>query len=201
MKSRIALNDGCINLCSTLQWNWMQFLPWVTGMTVAEIGRKFSQWIGEIERADGTMDFRWALIIPRDPKSRELYVLVGGLSSGSWWFWTRRWAAIMGDRELRAGLIYGSPWEKRRLASVLKELLAGKRADFELRLGPRTISCSRTMDVDESGMPPGGAALLAPALRQRSKPFEQLTLAFPVTRDSAKRTSELRKNKNREWSQ
>ena len=107
MKSKVALNEGCIKLCSALPWNWMQFLPWVTGMTVAEIGRKFSQWIGEIETADGTLDFRWALIIPQNPNSRELYVLVGGLSSGSWWFWTRRWAAIMGNRALRAGLIYG----------------------------------------------------------------------------------------------
>jgi len=107
MKSSEAVNDGFIKACSSLQWNWLEFLPWVTGMTVAEIGGKFRDWIGEIERADGTMDFRWALIIPRDAKSRELYVLIGGLSSGSWWFWTRRWAAIMGDRQLRAGLIYG----------------------------------------------------------------------------------------------
>jgi len=158
-------------------------------MTVAEIGGKFRDWIGEIERADGTMDFRWALIIPRDAKSRELYVLIGGLSSGSWWFWTRRWAAIMGDRQLRAGLIYGFPREKRRLALVLRELLGGKRFDFEMRIGPKTISRSRTMDVDESGMPAGGEALLTPEPRKDAKPkwtCEQLLLPYPAPRDLAK---------------
>jgi hypothetical protein len=189
VKSNEGVNEGFIKSCSAQQWNWVQFLPWVMGMTVAEIGGKFSQWIGEIERADGTMDFRWALMIPRDLNAQGFYAFVGGLSSGSWWFWTRRWAAIMGDRELRGGLIYGFPGEKRRLAPVLRELLAEKRFDFEMRIGPKTISRSRMMDVDESGMPAGGEALLIPAARKKSppgEPYEQLVLPYPALRNSAR---------------
>jgi hypothetical protein len=189
MKSKILANEGCIKFCSALQWNWMQFLPWAAGMTVAEVDKKFTQWIGEIEKADGTMGFRWARIIPRDGNVREFYAMVGGLGSGAWWVWTRRWATINGNRELRAGLIYGFPREKRRIAPVLQELLVGKKFDFEMRMGPKTISRSRKLELDEFGMPLGGEALLIPTSRQNANQevtCEQLTFSYPRPLDSAK---------------
>lgn len=179
-----AANEHFIKMCAIVRWNWLLSLPWAAGMTMAEIGEKLKSWISEIETADGTMGFRFALIIPRDQTSREFHVLVGGLGSGKWWYWTRRWAAIMGDRQLRGSLLYGFPGEKRGPTSALKHLLVGKKFDFEMRIGPATIQCSRMMDVDESGMPIGGEALLIPVASKKTHAGSfctQLGFQFPTS--------------------
>jgi|SRR5579862_6442301 len=189
MKFSKAANEYFIKMCSTLPWNWMVSLPWAVGMTVAEVGEKLKVWIGEIEVADGTMDFRFALIIPRDPTSRDFYILVGGLGSGKWWYWTRRWAALMGDRQLRAGLIYGFPGEKRGPTLALKQLLIGKKFNFEIRLGPKGITRSRKMNSDEFGWPVGGETLITVEPQTKSMPGrqrEQPTFDFPAPETATK---------------
>src|SRR5579864_8738268 len=114
-----AVNENFIKICAIVRWNWMLSLPWAAGMTVTQVGETLKAWIGEIEVADGTMDFRIALITPRDPAVHEFYILVGGLGTGTWWFWTRRWAVMMGDQQLRGALKYRFPGEKRGPALAL----------------------------------------------------------------------------------
>jgi hypothetical protein len=156
-------NKSLMQCCLAWQWDWMAVLQLPAGATMTEGERWFRKWIGEIEQADGTMAFRWLKLTPKIATNaeREFHVLVGGLSSGEWWFWTKRWSAIVGDREARGGYEYSYKKEGNRLRSTIREILDGQQFDAELRLGPMTIRHKRTMKVDENGMPRNGHTLIA----------------------------------------
>jgi hypothetical protein len=118
------------------------------------------RWVREIEEADGTLHFRWLLLIPRQHTGpdTQAYFAVGGLSSGDSRFWVRRWTVITGNPQSRCFARYRliRPYGA-KVSQIFEELLDGKRigTDFLLRiqLGPEHIQKRRSFKTDEHGMP------------------------------------------------
>jgi len=151
-----AIGSNFLNWCARQGWDWLFVLVVAATATPEEVDGNFRRWIQEIERADGTLDFCWIRLVPVDCKGslRESYVLVGGLSSGEWWYWAKRWKAINSHADGHAGVLY-SPRRRRgiRLNSALHELLSKIDFDVQMQLGVRFIRRRRTLKVDEDGLP------------------------------------------------
>jgi hypothetical protein len=153
-----AITKRLMGCCLAWRWDWMVVLLLPGAASASERDGWFRQWIGEIEQADGTLGFRWIRFIPKKSRSdkHEFFVLVGGLSSAEWWFWTKRWSEIVGDPEARGAFEYSYRQNGNRLRSIVNSVLDDQKFDVEVRLGPMTIRRSRTMKVDEDGMPRNG---------------------------------------------
>jgi hypothetical protein len=142
--------------CSNQPWDWLMGLPFSRESGGFDDPRlKVWAWLREIETADATRFFRWVKLVPREFRrlTEGCYVLVGGLGSGEWWYWTRRWTAMNDDVEVR-------PWtewratEHRRLGPVLENLFRKDQfVDVDARLGSTAYWPNRMLEVDESGMP------------------------------------------------
>lgn len=155
MTTQDAVVRNFLKWCTRQQWNWMVVLYFPASAPVAAMEQAFQQWIGEIERADGTLGFRWVrfFITQQDDGQKAFHVLVGGLSSGEWWWWTRRWHAICGDPLARAGREYPQ-WRKRdRLRPVLSNVLIRQKFEIAMQIGAKAIQRRRTMAVDDDGIP------------------------------------------------
>jgi len=83
---------------------------------------------------------------------RESFVLVGGLSSGESWYWSKRWKALNGD-DSHAAISYSSRRKGMRLKDALAELLDDSNFDVQMQFGARHIRRRRTLRVDEDGLP------------------------------------------------
>lgn len=156
MNSKKAIGKSFLTWCTHQGWDWFLVLTVPATTTTKEMGRNFRQWIREVEEADGTLSFRWIRFAPVKSieSSRESYVLVGGLSSGESWYWTRRWKAINRDPDSHAGAFYSSRRRKGiRLKRALEELLNDAMCDVQIQFGPRHIQRRRTLKVDEDGLP------------------------------------------------
>jgi hypothetical protein len=78
---------------------------------------------------------------------------MGGLASGEWWYWSRRWLAINGaEPDVQAGLEWWSRF-KQPLEPVLKKLFYGELLDIDVRFGSNDRWPQRKLEVDEDGMP------------------------------------------------
>ena len=136
-------------------------------VTSVQVDRNFLRWISEIEEKDGELDFRWAKLIPTqsDGPTGEFHVLVGGISSGEWSFWSQRWPVLFGATEPVGHRAY----TYRRELDPLVKRLARTDLNIQIHVGPAKIRHSRTMVVDSKGMPYGGEALLVPETRAKTK--------------------------------
>lgn len=186
-KTRDAINKSLLDWCVAHEWDWMLTLPLPPNATSIQVDRNFLRWISEIEEKDGDLDFRWAKLIPiqSDGPTAEFHVLVGGISSGEWSFWSRRWPILFGATEPIGHRAYSY---RRELDPLLKRL-ARTDLNIQINVGPVKIRQSRTMQVDSKGMPYGGEALLVPETRAKTKwellreewgPYSVL-LPFPET--------------------
>src|SRR5271170_1199581 len=95
---KITINKNLLDWCLDQQWDWMLTLPLPPDATPVQVDRNFMRWISEIEEKDGDLDFRWAKLIPVQSNGlpSEFHVLVGGINSGEWSFWSRRWPVLFG---------------------------------------------------------------------------------------------------------
>ena len=148
-KEKVA--QDFLRWCARQRWDLLFALPFPEGKTVAETFRNFRRWILEIEMAEGTLAFRWVRMVKvhKTEPLGDFYVLVGGLSSGEWWYWARRWRVLSGGTE-GAGVHYWHRLQRRgrgrrSVGPVLRELLAGENFDFDLRIGPQVIQRQRRM--------------------------------------------------------
>jgi hypothetical protein len=160
-----------------------------TDATSVQGDRNFMRWISEIEEKDGDLDFRWAKLIPAQSEAipSEFHVLVGGINSGEWSFWSRRWPVLFGGTEPAGRRAY----RFRRELPSLVERLARTDLNIQVHVGPAKIRQSRTMQINGNGMPYGGAALLVPESRAQTKWQRlrewgpNLLLPFPEVADAS----------------
>jgi hypothetical protein len=136
--------------------------------SVEKSERFFRQWVTDLELADGTMKFRWARIIPRESvgSPNEYLLLLGGLGSGEWRWWTERWIGISGDPDAKGELEYILPPRRSQLRRVIEKVLNGRQYDIEVRVGPQRIRHNRLMKVGTKGKPTDPNILLAPRARE-----------------------------------
>lgn len=166
-KIKNAISQTLLDWCLAHEWDWMLTLPLPPDATFIQVDRNFLRWISEIEEKDGDLDFRWAKLIPAQPDGApgDFHVLVGGISSGEWSFWSRRWPVLFGATEPVGHRAYTY---RRELDPLLKRL-ARTDLNIEIHVGPARIRQSRTMEVDSKGLPYGGEALLVPETRAKTK--------------------------------
>jgi hypothetical protein len=101
-------------------------------------------------------------------KSECCYALVGGLNSGEWKYWTRRWPAMNGEPESIGSKIWSKDCRK-PLRPILDKLFReGQFVDVEMRLGSRAYWPERRLQVDKNGMPLD--PLMLKALKTMGKP-------------------------------
>ena len=145
-KIKNAINQTLLDWCLAQEWDWMLTLPLPSDATSVQVDRNFLRWISEIEEKDGGMDFRWAKLIPTqsDGPTGEFHVLVGGISSGEWSFWSLRWPVLFGATEPVGHRAYTY---RRELDPLLKRL-ARTDLNIQIHVGPVRIRHSRTMVVD-----------------------------------------------------
>jgi hypothetical protein len=191
---KIGINKSLLDWCLDQEWDWMLTLPLPPDATSVQVDRNFMRWITEIEEKDGDLDFRWTKLIPAQSNglAKEFHVLVGGINSGEWSFWSRRWPVLFGWTEPVGRRAYK---DRRELPSLVKRL-ARTDLNIQLHIGPAKIRQSRTLKVDGKGLPYGGDAMLVPESRAKTKwhrlrewgdPFN-LSLPFPDEPvDSSKR--------------
>jgi hypothetical protein len=155
MADKSIFGDGFLNWCSKEKWNWALWLQNPAGASANQIARYFREWVAEVEQADGTLQFRWIRLATKekDAEPAGMYVLVGGLGGGEYFFWLRRWKLITAVPDAHAGLIYSSRRRGMRLKTILIDALGGRRFDAVLRVGPRKIQRSRKMLTDDEGQP------------------------------------------------
>jgi hypothetical protein len=166
-KIKNAINESLLDWCLAHEWDWMLTLPMSPDATSVQVERNFVRWISEIEEKDGDLDFRWAKLIPTQSKGqpREFHVMVGGISSGEWSFWSRRWPVLFGATEPVGRRAYAY---RRELDSLVKRL-AGTDLNIQIHVGPVKIHTGRSMQVNRDGLPQGGEALLVPKPQARTK--------------------------------
>ena len=186
-----TLNKSLLYWCLTQEWDWMLTLSVPPDATPVQADRNFGRWISEIEEKDGDLDFRWAKLIPAqyDGLPKEFHVLVGGINSGEWSFWSRRWPVLFGGTEPVGRRAY----RFRRELPSLVERLARTDLNIQIHVGPAKIRKSRTMQVNDKGTPDGGEALLVPEPRAKTKLQRlrewypsSLLLRFPEVTDASK---------------
>jgi hypothetical protein len=155
INGKAIFGDSFLDWCAKQKWHWALWLQNPAGASSNQIAGYFREWIAEVEQADGTLKFTWVRLATKrkDGDPEGMYVLVGGLSGGEYFFWLKRWKAITGDSGAHAGLVYSSLRRGMRLKPILKDDLGGRRFDAVMRVGPRKIRRARTMIADEEGQP------------------------------------------------
>jgi hypothetical protein len=167
--------------CSERSWDWLMALPVPEGpnwnLPPEIIAWKF---LCEIEAADATRFFRRVTLTPREyrKKSECCYALVGGLNSGEWKYWTRRWAAMNDEPESIGSKIWSKDCRK-PLRPILDKLFRdGQFVDIELRLGSRAYWPQRRLQVDKNGMPLDPLMLKALKTMKKPKPKKPARAQF-----------------------
>lgn len=89
-------------------------------------------------------------------------MLVGGLGSGEWRYWSLQWAARNGDREARGRKLW-SARDGKPLGPVLRKACGEGRFLIHMQHGPTKLVDERCLKVDENGIP------YDPILRKRLK--------------------------------
>ncbi|HEY2123510.1 MAG TPA: hypothetical protein VGH07_07935 [Chthoniobacterales bacterium] len=151
-------NDITLNFfrwCSKQRWDWLMGLPYSNDRSSSVLRRTVLNWLREIERADATRFFRWVQFKPLEymRKSTEAYLLVGGLGSGAWRCWARRWASMNADEDL-SGWVEWNAKDRKPLAPVLTKLIRERQfVDVDMRLGSSAYFADRLLKVDRFGMP------------------------------------------------
>jgi hypothetical protein len=176
LESERGIQQRLFNLLAELPWDWLMRLPIPEYFSPYDDPKwNLRNWLREIEQADATRFFRWVLFIPRPYKAaaEERFVLIGGLSSGEWWYWSRRWSA-MNDHP---GLIGRLEWwagRKQSLGPVFEKLFGHSFVDVDMRFGSTASWPERTLQVDADGMP------LDPAMRKALKTVNKPKPKRPV---------------------
>lgn len=149
--NKIDINQTLLQWCAGQHWAFGMVLNSLPGVSDTETARNLARWTTEMELTDGTMDFHWASFIPREAKQpfRDFYVLVGGLSLGDSFYWSRRWPLLFGVTEPVGGLAYS---HRKDLGPFLDKL-ADMDLTIEIHAGPKKIRRPRKMAVDDEGWP------------------------------------------------
>jgi hypothetical protein len=141
--------------CVAQRWDYLLVLQKPKAATSGETDQYLQQLIQEIEVYDGTLEFRWVRFDPisKNSDNQELYLLVGGTSSGQWWYWGHRWREINGDPDALGGFGYSRQRKSSHLRGVLKDFLAERGFTVRIGIGPSIIRRRRTLRVGEDNMP------------------------------------------------
>ena len=96
------LIDGYEEWLTRFNWAWFGTLTFRDYPTLNRANSLFKKWISEIEKEDGTSDFRWFRVTERGAFNDNIHfhVLVGGLRKGSKWPWIFRWEELAGGSSI-----------------------------------------------------------------------------------------------------
>ena len=180
MSSKATINYSLLQWCSHQDWDFGLILGTPPGISDTDTARNLARMTTEMELKDGAMDFHWASFIPREPKQpfRDFFLLVGGLSLGDWFYWSRRWPLLFGMTEPTGSLAY----EFRKDLAPLLDKLSGMDLTIQIHAGPKKIRRPRKTAVDEEGMARDLEKLVAPDRLKKPKLAPEETwgqLTFP----------------------
>lgn len=158
--------------CSRRPWDWLMEFPYPDD-SGSIYPPEIIVWnlMREIETADATRFFRWVTFRPREFKRpvETSYALVGGLGSGEWKYWAKRWAAMNGDAGIVGLKLWRNGLKKPPLRKIMQKLFRKDQfVDIEVRLGSHAYWPDRKLRVDEKGMPLD--PLMLKALKTINKP-------------------------------
>jgi hypothetical protein len=152
-----ALQTSLLEWAGQDKWNWFLALP-IPDYPGPEMGElNFWPWIRAVERHDGTSAFRFMRftrigVMPPVNERDAFFVLVGGLGSGEWRYWSLQWAARNTDPELRGRRLW-SARQARPLGPVLKKVCGKGQFFIEMHHGPRRLGYDQYLKVDDKGIP------------------------------------------------
>ena len=139
------------------KWDWLLALPILgyEGPDMAEMN--FWPWIRAIERLDATWSFRFMRFarighFVSVNEVDEFLVLVGGLGSGEWRYWSLQWAARNRNPEVRGRKLWSARGDK-PLGPILKKYCEEGQFLVHMQHGPKELGCERHLKVDDKGIP------------------------------------------------
>ena len=174
------------------KWDWLLALPISKFERPQMAETHFWPWIRSIERLDATWSFRFIRLarigrIVSVNEIDEFLVLVGGLGSGEWKYWSLQWAASNGRPEVRGRKIWCAR-DDRPLAPIMKKYCEEGHYVIHMQHGPKDLRPERQLKVDDKGIPydPKLREGLKRGLRAAEKKALQPPPGFIVTPNGTK---------------
>jgi hypothetical protein len=139
------------------KWDWLMALPISKHERPQMAEMNFWPWIRAIERLDATWSFRFMRFkrigrIVSVNEVDEFLVLLGGLGSGEWRYWSLQWAARNDRPEVRGRKLWGAR-DNKPLGPILKKHCGEGQFVIHVQHGPKELGYERHMKVDEKGIP------------------------------------------------
>ena len=148
---------------SLLEWAAQERWDWLLALPISKYERpqmaemNFWAWIRSVARLDATWSFRFMRFarighFVSVNEIDEFLVLVGGLGSGEWRYWSLQWAARNGRPEVRGRKLW-SARNNKPLGPILKKYCEEGQFVIHVQHGPKELGYERHMKVDEKGIP------------------------------------------------
>lgn len=145
------------------RWSWFGTLKVTSGFPSDRRAQKmFLTWISQLEKTEGSTDFRWVRVLERGRRgtNRHFHVLIGGLRNRRT-EWAEKWNSIGGD-----ALITAYDPDREGILYMLKTMDENGDLDLDFKLPkqPRGKKTSGNQRIEKSR-----AASVTTSTRKRGK--------------------------------